>query len=105
LVAADSGAPHAPAALANLALVFAAHGEHEPAVRTWQRVDWPERSGIGAGTVAYYIGRELQALGRDSEAIEALRRAAASSGRAGTDTGPPVAPAARDRLIDLGQTP
>ena len=103
VVAAESGAPHAPAALANLALVFGAHGEHELAVRTWRRVDWPERAGIGAGTVAYYLGRELQALGRDREAIESLRRAAASSGRAGTDAGPPVAPAARDRLTDLGQ--
>ena len=102
---AESGASSAPAALANLALVFGAHGEHELAVRTWQRVDWPERSGIGAGTVAYYLGRELQALGRDSEAIEALRRAAESAGRAGTDAGPPVAPAARDRLTDLGQAP
>jgi len=103
VVTAESGAPSAPAALANLALVFGAHGEHELAVRTWQRVDWPERVGVGAGTVAYYLGRELQALGRDREAIEALRRAAASSGRAGTATGPPVAPAARDRLADLGQ--
>jgi hypothetical protein len=105
VVVVESDSSHASSALANLALVFGAHGEHELAVRTWQRVDWPERSGIGAGTVAYYLGRELQALGRDNEAIEALRRAAASSGRAGTDAGPPVAPAARDRLIDLGQAP
>ncbi|NIO59284.1 MAG: hypothetical protein GTO33_08065 [Acidobacteria bacterium] len=103
VVAADSQASDAPAALANLALVFSARGEHALAVRTWQRVDWPERDGIGAGTVAYYLGRELQALGRDEEAVEALRRAASSRARTGTDDGPPVAPAARDRLADLGQ--
>lgn len=105
VVAAESRASYAPAALANLALLFGAHGEHELALRTWRRVDWPERAGIGAGTVAYYLGRELQALGRDREAIEALRRAAISLGRAETDAGPPVAPAARDRLTDLGQAP
>ena len=49
--------------------------------------------------------RELQALGRDREAIEALRRASASSSSAGSDAGPPVAPAARDRLTDLGESP
>ncbi len=105
VVAADSLAPDAPAALANLALVFSARGEHALAARTWQRVDWPERDGIGPGTVDYYLGRELQALGRDDEAVEALRRAAASPARTGTDDGPPVAPAARDRLTDLGQAP
>jgi len=100
--AAADGA-EADAALANLALLFGAHGEHDLAARTWRRVDWPERNGVGAGTAAYYLGRELQALGRDREAVKALRLAAASPGRAGKHTGPPVAPAARDRLADLGE--
>jgi len=102
IVAVESNSAQASSARANLALVLGAHGEHELAVRTWRRVDWPERAGVGAGTVAYYLGCELQALGRDREAVESFRRAAASSGRAGTATGPPVAPAARDRLADLG---
>ena len=103
VVAAESRAPDAAAALANLALLLGAHGEHELAARTWRRVDWPDdRAGVGAGTVAYYLGRELQVLGRDSEAIVALRRAASSAARAENDDGPALAPAARDRLVDLG---
>jgi hypothetical protein len=104
-VASESDSPDASSALANLALLFGAHGEHELALRTWRRVTWPERAGIGAGTVAYYTGRELQALGRDREAAEALRHAAASGGTAVSDEGPPIAPAARDRLADLGEAP
>ena len=105
VVASESDGSHAASALANLALLFGAHGEHEFALRTWRRVTWPDRAGIGAGTVAYYTGRALQALGRDREAVDALRRAAQSAGTAVSDEGPPVAPAARDRLADLGESP
>ena len=105
VVASESGSSDGASALANLALLFAAYGEHELALRTWRRVRWPQRAGIGAGTVDYYVGRELQALGRDREAVESFRRAATGAATAHDDEGPPIAPAARDRLADLGEAP
>jgi hypothetical protein len=65
-------------------------------------VRWPERAGIGAGTVQYYSGRALERMGREDAAVEAYRAAAASAATTGTDGGPAIAPAARDRLADLG---
>jgi tetratricopeptide (TPR) repeat protein len=92
----------APAALSNLALVFGSLGQHDVAVDTWRRVRWEQRAGIGDGTRQYYLGRELEALGREADAIEAYRKAAASDATVVDDAGPRVAPAARDRLADLG---
>ena len=105
VVASESKAVNADAALANLALLLDAHGEHALAARTWRRVRWSDRAGIGSGTVDYFLGRALQAAGQEREAVEALRRAAASRATAVNDDGPPVAPAARDRLADLGDSP
>jgi tetratricopeptide (TPR) repeat protein len=92
----------APAATANLALVLAEFGLHAEAADAWRRVDWPERPGLGRGTVRYYLGRELQRSGAKAEAIELLRQAAASGATALDDEGPAIAPAARDRLAELG---
>ncbi len=89
-------------ALANLALLFSAYGQHELAAETWRRVDWGKRRGIGEGTAQYYLARELEMLGREKEAIDAYRRAAASAATTFNDHGPAVRPAALDRLADLG---
>jgi tetratricopeptide (TPR) repeat protein len=93
---------HASVATANLALLLSRHGRHEEAVRAWRRVELAERAGIGRGTVQYYLGRELQQIGLESEAIRAHRAAAAGKATAFDDEGPAVAPAARDCLADLG---
>jgi hypothetical protein len=91
-----------PAALANLALLFERYGYPELAVETWRRVRWPDRAGIGEGTRQYYLGRALEQLGREEDAITAYRLAAGSDATVFDDEGPKVAPAARDRLADLG---
>lgn len=92
------------AALANLALLFARFGNDDLAARTWKRVRWAARDGIGAGTVQYYLGVALERLGREQEAVQAYRDAAGSAATAFDDEGPAVGPAARDRLADLGVT-
>ena len=92
-------------ALANLALLFSAFDRPEAAAVAWKRVRWGERGGIGDGTSLYYLGRALQRIGDDAEAIEAYRKAAASAASAFDDEGPAVAPAAADRLADLGVAP
>jgi hypothetical protein len=89
-------------ALANLALLLSRTGSPHLAVEQWRRVRLPERAGLGAGTVAYYLGRDLLALGREEDAVEAFRRAASSAATAFDDEGPAVAPAAEDHLVDLG---
>jgi hypothetical protein len=91
----------APAALSNLALLYSGAGRHDRAIETWRRVRWPAREGIGDGTTRYYLGRELQLTGQAAAAAEALRVAAASQATAFDDEGPAIAPAARDRLLDL----
>jgi len=99
---AEGTGDQAPTALANLALLLAAHGQNRAAADAWRRVHWPERSGVGEGTKLYYLGRELERLGDEASAVEALGGAAASEATAFGDAGPRVAPAARDRLADLG---
>jgi len=93
---------HAASAMANLGLLFSGAGQPALAADIWRRVDWGDRIGVGEGTKQYYLGRALEALGREDDAIEAYRKAAASESRAFNDEGPPVAPAALDRLADLG---
>jgi hypothetical protein len=102
VVAAASDGTRAPAATANLAMLLAAYNRHDLAAQVWRRVELPERAGIGRGTVQYYLGRELEQLGAEQDAIRAHRAAAASEATAFDDEGPRIAPAARDRLADLG---
>jgi len=90
-------------ALSNLAVMLEHYEQREQALATWSRVRWEEgRTGIGKGTALYYIGRVHAALGHDEQAATALRGAADSDATFRDDDGPPVAPAARDHLADLG---
>ena len=102
LAEAEGAGEWAAAAWANLALLYSAHGHHEAAAQSWRSVDWEDRPGIGRGTAQYYLGRELELLGQEAEAVSAYRAAARSSCTAVHDEGPRIAPAARDRLADLG---
>jgi len=105
VVDAATGGEGAPHALANLALLVEAYGDVRLAATSWGRVQLNRDAGLGAGTVQYYLGRTLQRLGDEAGAIAAFRRAAALGGSAHHDSGPPIAPAARDRLTDLGEAP
>ena len=102
MVDAGSGGEAAAGALSNLALLYGAYGRHELAAASWRRVRWPERRGVGQGTVQYYLGVELERLGRERDAARAYRNAASTEATAFHDAGPPIAPAAMDRLADLG---
>ncbi len=97
-----AGGPDAPAARTDLGLLLEAEGLGAVALDAWRRAAWPARSGVGAGTVDYLAGRVLADAGREEEAREALRRAAAAAAQFGNDDGPEIAPAAADRLADLG---
>ncbi|MDX1389964.1 MAG: hypothetical protein R3344_12285, partial [Acidobacteriota bacterium] len=94
-----------PAAMANLALLLGDAGRHRTALETWRRVRWGSRSGVGEGTNAYYVGRNLVALAREQDALAAFKQAEASQATTFGDDGPPVGPAAADHLIDLGVSP
>lgn len=95
----------AAAPQANLAVLLSMAGRDRQAADLWRRVRWGARSGVSEGTSAYHLGCVLERLGREDEAIEAFRRAAASGATAFRDDGPPVAPAAVDHLADLGVAP
>jgi hypothetical protein len=86
----------------NLALLLSEAGRHDLAADTLRRITWGDRKGIGAGTGAYLLGRELEALGRDTDARAAFLRARESESTAQDDEGLEVAPAAADYLADLG---
>jgi tetratricopeptide (TPR) repeat protein len=96
------GGTEAAAAWIDLGVLLEEEGRTAPALAALRRSVWPGRRGIGSGTVDYLVGRVLGALGRDDEAREALARAAAGDARFHDDDGPEVAPAAADRLADLG---
>ncbi len=103
--AAADGAVPGPAsasALVNLALLLSEAGRHDLAADTLRRITWGGGKGIGAGTGAYLLGRELEALGRETEARAAFLRARGSESTAQDDEGLEVAPAAADHLADLG---
>lgn len=102
IAASEPGTARAAAALAGLAWLLGESGRSAAAIDTWRRVEWPERAGLSRGTGQYFLGRELQRAGRTAEAAAALREAASSEATAWDDTGPTIAPAARDRLTDLG---
>ncbi len=101
-VDAASGADAANSALANLAQLLSEAGHHDLAAQTWRRVLWPNRPGVGAGTAAYFLGRELESLGREDVARVAFTEARDSSSTAPDDEGLAVSPAAADHLADLG---
>ncbi len=88
----------AGSAFANLALLQLAHGRAAAAIDTWSKLRWPDGGGIASGTASYHLAVALQRAGRTEEAVAALRAAARSAATAFDDEGPPVAPAARDRL-------
>jgi hypothetical protein len=89
-------------AFANMALLLYDAGRNKTALEMWRRVRWGERTGVGKGTTAYYVGRNLEALGRETDALEAYQQAAGSAASTFHDDGPAVAPAATDHLADLG---
>ncbi len=90
------------AATANLAMLLAEFDKHAEAAQVWRRVGWSDRRGIGKGTAQYFLARELELLGAEEDAVRAFRFAAESEATAIDDQGPPIGPAARDRLTDLG---
>jgi len=96
------GGANAEIARANLAWILAEEGRAGAARDTWRRVRLPEVQGLGPGTVTYYLGAALEETGDEGGAREAYRRAAASEATFFDHGGPAVAPAARDRLADLG---
>jgi hypothetical protein len=87
---------------ANLALLLSDRNRHDLAASLWRQVRWGDRVGVGEGTRAYYLARELETLGLEQEARELYRSSAASAAAAFRDGGIAIAPAARDRLADLG---
>ncbi|MBZ5638912.1 MAG: PEGA domain-containing protein [Acidobacteriia bacterium] len=95
----------APSALANLALLLSGAGRHDLAADVLRRIPWGERKGVGAGTGAYLLGRELEFQGLEADARTAFLRARASLSTAPDDDGLEVAPAAADHLADLGVAP
>ena len=97
-----AGGVDAPAAWTDLGTILESEGRLAGALDALRRAVWPERSGLGPGTVQYLTGRVLAAMGRDDEARDAFRKAAEGRGRMFDDDGPDVAPAARDHLADLG---
>ncbi len=101
-VLAAAGGDDAPAAWGSLGLALARAGRAAAAADAWARAKFPDRAGIGAATAAFYRGASLVAAGREAEAREPLERARASQATAVWDDGPSVAPAAADRLRDLG---
>jgi tetratricopeptide (TPR) repeat protein len=99
-----AGSADAPAALTTLGALLLGEGQAERAIDVLRRVRFEARPGVGAGTVAYMLGRALESLGRDAEAREAFSKARASDATSISDEGPEVAPAAEDHLADLGVT-
>jgi membrane-associated protease RseP (regulator of RpoE activity) len=88
----------ARAALANLALLLTAHERYAASIEAWSKLRFADDRGVGSGTAAYHLAIALERAGRRDEALAALRSAADSRSCAFDDEGPPVAPAARDRL-------
>jgi Flp pilus assembly protein TadD len=79
-------------------------GRAEAAVGVLRRARFDARPGVGEATVAYLIGRALEATGKDAQAREAYRRALDPRATAISDDGPGTGPAAADHLADLGVT-
>ncbi len=87
--------PDDVAAAADLVLALAAAGRTQAAVEAWRSRTWPARAGISKETVAYFLGRALQATGDAASAGKVLAEAAASRATAESDDGPAIAPAAK----------
>ncbi len=102
--AADGAVPgdDAAPALANLAMLLSGASRHDLASETLRKIAWGDRNGIGGGTVAYLLGREMEAQGLEAEARAAFLRARETASTTQDDEGLDVAPAAADHLADLG---
>ena len=88
----------------NKAQLFMQAGQWDDAVRVLQRVEAPDRPGLGRGTVDYMFGVALSMIDPSylSSARDALRRADSSSGaRLGRDDGLLIGPLARAYLAGL----
>ena len=86
------------ATMLNLAVVHMRLGNWDDALTTLGSVKLPEGSGVSAGTVHYFTGLCLDALGRTADARAAFTRAAAATEARVSQEGPLVAPLAQRKL-------
>ncbi|MDY7091357.1 MAG: PEGA domain-containing protein [Acidobacteriota bacterium] len=89
----------------NQAAVYLHGRDYEEAVKVLRGIEAPTGSGLGQGTVDYWLAVALRALGPDyaAQAQGALQRAAAQEGaRLFHNDGPRVAPRARAQLSGGG---
>lgn len=99
LVAATTGsAAEKRSAQLNLGIVHMRLGSWDEALAAFSAVQLPEGSGVSAGTVAYYVGLCLEALGRQTEAAASFAKAAAATEARLSLDGPLVAPLAQRKL-------
>jgi hypothetical protein len=82
----------------NLAVVHMRLGNWDDALQTLAGVKLPDGSGVSAGTVHYFSGLCLDALGRTADARAAFTRAAAATEARVSQDGPLVAPLAQRKL-------
>lgn len=88
----------------NMAVALARLGDWSTAREELQRVQLPDRQGVGAGTVQYLLGLAAENLGNRVEAETAFKAAAASEGLL-TENGPSVRELAEAKLTDLQKVP
>ena len=93
-----TGGVDAQAARLNLAIVQMRLGNYDLAEAELRNVNLPEGAGVSAGTVAYFTGLCLEALGRTADARAAFTKAAASPLARISSDGPLVAPLARQKI-------
>jgi hypothetical protein len=84
----------------NMGVVLGRLEDWRAAREELQRVELPDQSGVGAGTVQYLIGLGAEKTGNRAEA-EAAFKAAAGTGHLLTEHGPPVRELAEARLAEL----
>jgi hypothetical protein len=84
----------------NMAVALARLGDWSTAREELQRVQLPERHGVGAGTVQYLLGLAAENLGNRTEAETAFKAAAGSDALL-TENGPSVRELAEAKLTEL----
>jgi hypothetical protein len=87
----------------NMAVALARLADWSAAREELLKVNLPEQSGVGNGTVQYLLALAAENLGNRSEAEAALRVAAASASLL-TENGPPVKELAEARLLEIQKT-